>query len=70
MEKEPTENLQVRIKEQISMGDTVVSVNYRPPDQKEQFVAAFYRQLEVASCSQAQAKASMGDQLEGQHSST
>ncbi|GAB0210390.1 mitochondrial enolase superfamily member 1 [Grus japonensis] len=35
------------------MGDTVVGVYYRPPDQEEEVDEAFYRQLEVASRSQA-----------------
>ena len=39
------------------MGDTVVGVCYRPPDQEAD--EAFYRQLEVAS--QSQALVLMGD---------
>ncbi|GAB0199938.1 mitochondrial enolase superfamily member 1 [Grus japonensis] len=35
------------------MGDTVVGVYYRPPDQDEEVDEAFYRQLEVALRSQA-----------------
>ena len=31
------------------MGDTVVGVSYRPPDQEEEVDESFYRQLEVAS---------------------
>lgn len=33
MDEEPAEDLWVRIKEQTSMGDTVVGVCYRLPDQ-------------------------------------
>jgi len=35
------------------MGDSVVGVSYRPPDQEEQVDEPFYRQLKVASPSQA-----------------
>ena len=35
------------------MGDTVVGVYYRPPDQEEEVDETFYKQLEVASQSQA-----------------
>lgn len=38
----------VRIKGQVNMGDTVVGVHYRPPDEEEEVDKAFYRQLEVA----------------------
>jgi len=41
------------------MGDTVVGVYYRPPDQEEKIDEAFYRQLKVAS--QSQALILMGD---------
>ncbi|GAB0207763.1 hypothetical protein GRJ2_003242000 [Grus japonensis] len=41
------------MKGQANMGDTVVGVDYRPPDQEEEVNEAFYRQLEVASRSQA-----------------
>ncbi|GAB0209598.1 mitochondrial enolase superfamily member 1 [Grus japonensis] len=41
------------MKGQANMGDTVVGVYYRPPDQEEEVDEAFYRQLEVASRSQA-----------------
>ncbi|GAB0208991.1 hypothetical protein GRJ2_003364800 [Grus japonensis] len=47
------ESLWVRMKGQANMGDTVVGVYYRPPDQEEEVDEAFYRQLEVASRSQA-----------------
>lgn len=43
----------VRIKGQVNMGDTVVCVHYRPPDEEEEVDEAFYRQLEVALWSQA-----------------
>ena len=46
--------LWVRIKGQANMGGTVMGVHYyRPPDQEEEVNEAFYRQLEVASRSQA-----------------
>ena len=35
------------------MDDTVMGVCYRPPDEEEEVNEAFYRQLEVASWSQA-----------------
>ena len=38
----------VRIKERSSIGDTVVGVCYRPPDQEDEMDEAFYKQLEVA----------------------
>ena len=43
----------MRIKGQAGMGDTVVGVYYRPPDQEEEVDEAFHEQLEVASRSQA-----------------
>ena len=52
MDTEQVGSLQVKIKGQDNMGDTVVGVCYRPPDQKE-VTEAFHRQLEVASKSQA-----------------
>ena len=48
-----------KIKGQPKMGDTVVGVCYRPPDQEEEVDEAFYRQLEVAL--QTQALVLMGD---------
>ncbi|GAB0206453.1 hypothetical protein GRJ2_003110900 [Grus japonensis] len=53
VDEERVESLWVRIKGQANMGDTVVGVYYRPPDQEEEVDEAFYRQLEVASRSQA-----------------
>lgn len=50
VDDEPNENLWVRITERSSMGDFVVSVSYRLPDQDEQVDEVFYRQLKVASC--------------------
>ncbi|GAB0207135.1 mitochondrial enolase superfamily member 1 [Grus japonensis] len=47
------------MKGQANMGDTVVGVYYRPPDQEEEVDEAFYRQVEVAS--QSQALVLMGD---------
>jgi len=41
------------------MGDTVVGVYYRPPDQEEEVDEAFYRQLKIAS--QSQVLVLMGD---------
>ena len=49
----------VRIKEQAGMGDTVVGICYRPPDQDEEVEEAFYRQLIAAS--QLHALVIMGD---------
>jgi len=40
--------LWVRIKARSSIGDTVVGVCYRPPDQEDEMDEAFYKQLEVA----------------------
>ncbi|GAB0205201.1 hypothetical protein GRJ2_002985700 [Grus japonensis] len=53
VDEEQVEILWVRIKGQATMGDTVVGVYYRPPDQEEDVDEAFCRQLEVASRSQA-----------------
>ena len=47
------ESLWVRIKGQANMGDTVVGVYYRPPDQEEEVDEAFYKQREVALQSSA-----------------
>ena len=43
VDEEPVESLWVRIKGQAHMGDTVVGVYYRPPDQEEEVDEAFYR---------------------------
>ncbi|GAB0209126.1 hypothetical protein GRJ2_003378300 [Grus japonensis] len=59
MDEERVESLWVRMKGQANMGDTVVGVCYRPPDQEEEVNEAFYRQVEVAS--QSQALVLMGD---------
>ena len=56
---EGVESLWVRIKGQPHMGDVIVGVYYRPPDQEEEVDEAFYRQLQAASQSQAQVL--MGD---------
>ncbi|GAB0176868.1 hypothetical protein GRJ2_000152000 [Grus japonensis] len=53
MDDELTESLRVRIKEQTGMGDIVVGICYRPPDQEEQVDEALYRQAEAPSRSQA-----------------
>ncbi|GAB0206526.1 hypothetical protein GRJ2_003118200 [Grus japonensis] len=59
MDEERVESLWVRMKGQANMGDTVVGDYYRPPDQEEEVDEAFYRQVEVAS--QSQALVLMGD---------
>jgi len=41
------------------MGDTVVGVYYRPPNQEEEVDEVFYKQLKVAS--QSQGPVLMGD---------
>ena len=48
-DEERVESLWVRIKGQAGMGDAVVGVCYRPPDQDEEADEAFYRQLRAAS---------------------
>jgi len=53
------ESLWVRIKGESHMGDIIVGVYYRPPDQEEEVDEAFYRQLQAAS--QSQALVLMGD---------
>jgi len=59
MDEERVESLWARIKGQPHMGDTIVGVYYRPPDQEQEVDEAFYRQLKVAS--QSQALGLMGD---------
>ncbi|PKU31622.1 hypothetical protein llap_18074 [Limosa lapponica baueri] len=59
MDEECVESLWVRIKGQTNMGNTVVGVYYKPLDQDEEVDGSFYRQLEIASRSQAQVL--MGD---------
>ena len=49
VDEEQVESLWVRIKGQAHMGDIVVGVYYRPPDQEEEVNETFYRQLKVAS---------------------
>jgi len=58
-EEEGVESLWVRIKGQPHVGDVIVGVYYRPPDQEEQVDEAFYRQLKVDL--QLQALVLMGD---------
>jgi len=58
-DEEQVESLWVRIKGQPHKGDITVAVCYRPPDQEEEVDEAFYRQLKVAS--QSQALVLMGD---------
>lgn len=47
MDNEPIESLWVRTKEMKGMGDGIVVVSYRPPDQKEQLEAASHLQAMV-----------------------
>ena len=58
-DEERVKSLWVRIKEQAHMGDIMVGVYYRTPDQEEEVDEAFYRQLQAAS--QSQALVLMGD---------
>jgi len=53
VDEELVESLWVTIKGQAHMGDTVVSVYHRPPDQEAEVDEAFCRQLKVASRSAA-----------------
>jgi len=53
VDEERVESLWVRIKAQAHMADFVVHIYYRPPDQEEEVNEAFYRQMKVASQSQA-----------------
>jgi len=48
-DEEGVEILWVRIKGQPHMGDVIVGVYYRPPDQEEEVDEAFYKQLQAAS---------------------
>lgn len=48
MDDEPAEGLWVRIKKETSMGNMVVVICYRPPDQEE-VDEVFYRHLKVDS---------------------
>jgi len=52
-DEEGVESLWVRIKGQPHMGDIIVGMYYRPPDQEEEVDEAFYEQLKAASQSQA-----------------
>jgi len=52
-DEERVKRLCVRIKGQFHMGDIIVGVYYRPPDQEEEVDEAFYKQLQAASQSQA-----------------
>ncbi|PKU28440.1 rna-directed dna polymerase from mobile element jockey-like [Limosa lapponica baueri] len=53
MNKELTKSLWVRIKGRAGTGDVTVGVCYRPLNQDDQADDALYRQIGVASCSQA-----------------
>jgi len=53
VDEEQVERLWVRIKGQPHMGDVIVGMYYRPPDQEEEVNEAFYKQLKPASPSQA-----------------
>lgn len=48
----PVESSWLKIKGQATMGDIVVVVYYRTPDQEKEIDETFYKQLEVASQSQ------------------
>ena len=48
-DEERVESLWLRIKGLAQMGDTIVGVYHRPPDQEEEVDEAFCRQLKVAS---------------------
>jgi len=50
---EQVESLRVRIKAQLRMGDVIVGVYYRQPDQEEEVDETFYKQLKPVSQSQA-----------------
>jgi len=52
-DEEGVESLCVRIKGQAHIGNVIVGVHYRPPDQEEEVDEAFYKQLQAASQSQA-----------------
>jgi len=58
-DEERVESLWIRIKGQPHIGNVIVGVYYRPPDQEEEADEAFYRQLQVAS--QSKALVFMGD---------
>jgi len=58
-DEEGLESLWVKIKGQPHMGDVIVGVYYRSPDQNEEVDEAFYKQLQAAS--QSQALVLMGD---------
>jgi len=59
VDEERVQSLWVRINGQTHMADIGVGVHYRPPDQEEEIDEAFYRQMKVAS--QSQALVLMGD---------
>ena len=46
---ERVESLWVRIKGQAHMGDVIVGVYYRPPDQEEEVDEVFYKKVQAAS---------------------
>jgi len=52
-DEEQVKSLWVRIKGQPHLGNVIVDVYYRPPDEEEEVVEAFYKQLKVASQSHA-----------------
>jgi len=58
-DEERVESLWVRIKGQPHMGNLIVGVYYRPPDQEKEVNEAFYRQLKAAS--QSEVLVLMGD---------
>lgn len=52
LDDEPARSLGARIRGQLNMGDILVSICYRPPDQAE-IDEVFFKQLEESSCLQA-----------------
>jgi len=59
VDEEQGKSLWVRNEGQTNMGDTVVDVYCRPPDQEDEVKVDFYRQLKIAS--QPQALVLVGD---------
>lgn len=53
IDEELTETLWVKIKGRAGTSDIMVEVCYKPPYQEDQSDEALYRQIKIASCSQA-----------------
>jgi len=53
MDEEPTDSSWIRVKGKGATGDIAVVACSRPPNQEDQADEALYRQIGVASCSQA-----------------